>query len=120
MSTIISSADITITPLAVSAYSTTRAARNIVHDILGRNDPDVTFRPTGLRTGTLTLTFSSEDDSSDAEGALSDGTSFLLLSDDLSTVGMAFIVGPEGAQIQRSQGPAGEWVVSVDFQEVTT
>jgi hypothetical protein len=42
-----------VTPLLVIAWDTQREAGNVLHDIIGRTDDDVTLRPARLRTGTL-------------------------------------------------------------------
>ena len=59
MATTLTKGATTITPTQVLAYSTSRKVLNIVHDILGRSDVDITYKAAGLRAGTLSMLFSS-------------------------------------------------------------
>lgn len=43
------------TPIMIVGYSVSRTSRNVLHQIINRADLDVTLRPLGLRTGSLTL-----------------------------------------------------------------
>lgn len=107
----------TLSPLAVSEYETTRAGGNIIHVILNRADPDVSFRVPQLRTGTLKLTFTDEDDAKDAEDEHAIlGAVFTVVSVDRPTVDMDYVVGPGG--VRRRLELAGQWSLYVDFQEV--
>ncbi len=115
MSAIITHDAGTITPTAVSSYEAEQAAGNIVHDVLGRAHPDITFRPAGLRTGTLTLTFASAVDANAARLALATGTVFELVAPEQPTIDMAYVVA---GTIGTVLGAALEWTLLVGFQEV--
>ena len=115
MPTTITTSAGTLYPLAVSEYSTRRNARSIVHDVLGRADPDVTIRPASLRSGMLRMSFNSAASSLAAENAHATGQSFTVVSP-VAGVAMRYVVA--GGQIERSYSDAGEWVLMVPFQEV--
>ena len=115
MSTVITHDGGTITPLAVSEYSVEQEAGNIVHQVLGRTDPDVTLRPAGLRTGTLTLTFRTAAEGDDARRQHATGTVFTLTSSDVDVVNMRYVLADKLGTVQ---GKAGEWIITVGFHEV--
>lgn len=109
----------TITPNVINGFVATREARSIVHTILGRSDPDVTFRPVGLRAGTLTLVFADGSAASSAEAALIVPQVLTLTDPDVPEVGMSFVVA-EGDIVSRlDDGTQKVWIVEVPFREVT-
>lgn len=118
--TIITHGADTITPTQVLGYQSEREGRNIVHPILGRPSPDVTLRPAGLRTGTLSMGFAgptAEGDSRFAENLHSNGGVFTLMSAERLTVPMSYVVaGRIGRELEDESRDA--WIVNVDFQEV--
>lgn len=120
MATLITAAGATISAI-VEEYESVRETRSIVHTILSNPDPDITLRPSGRRTGTLTLAFinasSAEVDSLAAESALAAGMVCTLTSDKTS-INMAF-VRPAGGRLRRAIGATrGAWRVTFDWQEV--
>lgn len=104
-----------IMPVLVGAFESTRDSGNLVHDIDGGPD-DVTFKAAGLRTGTLPLLFTEGAASRTAEEAHATGTVFTLVTDDAS-IAMSYVLA-EGGRLSRRRERSGEWVLSVDFQEV--
>lgn len=118
MTTIIHDAGV-VTPTIVDGYSATRAARTIVHHIIGRPDPDISFRPASLRTGQLTCVFALQD------AALAAATVFakpqpLTLADPDVAIGMTFIVPEGGAiEVELDDETRDVWLVHVDFEEVS-
>lgn len=115
MSALITHAGGVIAPLAVSEYSVDQQSGNVVHDVLGRPDPDITLRPTGLRVGTLTLTFANAVAADDARTQHATGSVFTLTSDDVAVVSMTYVLTDK---LGTMRGAAGEWTITVDFQEV--
>jgi len=108
----------TLTPTVVEGYEGASEGRNIIHDILGRSNPDVTLRPAGLRKGTLTLHFISETQSRSAENLARTAGVGIFSSTERPTLAMTFVVGT-GSIIRRAT-EYGSWVVTFPFQEVTT
>jgi hypothetical protein len=118
MATIITVGDHTMTPTQVLGYASSRQSRNIVHDILGRESPDITLRPASLRTGTLEMGFTSEADAKDAEDRHAVGGVFAIISTERASVEMSYVTaGAIGRELEDSTRDA--WVVRVDYQETT-
>jgi hypothetical protein len=120
MSTLITTGAETITPTQILGYADASEGGNIIHPILGRAEPDVTLRPGGLRSGTLTLGFqgaTSESDSAVARALLNSGVVFNIVSTDRGTIEMAFVrSGQVGRELEDNTRDA--WTVTVDFHEV--
>lgn len=106
-----------ISPTIVDGYEATRTPRTIIHPILGREDDDVTFRPTSLRRGTLSLVFASEADARSAVAMLAVPQVLTLADPDVS-IGMTFVVAEEDVQIGLDDETRDVWIVSVPFREV--
>jgi hypothetical protein len=117
MTTIITSGADTLNPTMVLGYSSSRLAGNIIHPVLGREDPDVTMRPAGLRTGTLELLFTGETDGKEAEDLHSTTAVFTLTSTDRPSINMSYVAA---GRIGRELDPDTRdvWVVRIEFQEV--
>lgn len=107
----------TVTPELVLSYQSSRASGNVIHDIPGRDNPDVTLRPAGLRTGTLELFFAEEADSRAAEGVFAASGTFALIADERPTVAMYFIVSGTIERELESQ-TRKRWTVRVGYQEI--
>lgn len=119
MPTTITTGASTITPTLVLGYSADREAQTIVHEILGSASPDVTLRPGKLRSGRLELGFqgaTSQANSKTAADLLSGAATFNLVSTDLTTIPMPFVVqGTVTRELEDASRNA--WIVSFDFQE---
>jgi hypothetical protein len=90
---------------------------NIIHTILGRDEPDVTMRPAGLRTGTLVLSFPDEATQAAARIAHQQPEEFALTVMGRSYLDMTYVLSPQGIRSYRT--PGGRFVVEVGYQEVT-
>lgn len=121
MSNIITRGSDTIAPTVIDGFRSERESRNVVHPILGRDEPDVTLRPSNLRTGTLTLGFegpTSEARSKAAEDMLAASGVFTLASTERATAEMSFIIqGTPSRELEDETRDA--WIVTLDFQEVS-
>ncbi|ROS57198.1 hypothetical protein [Frigoribacterium sp. PhB118] len=114
-STVVSYA--TSRPLYVLGYESQRASAHVFHDVIGRANPDVTLRPAGLRTGTLSYLFASEAEAAECE-RMHSGTAVLTLDDpELPTIAMPYVA--DGA-ISRQLDPQSRalWLVGVAYREV--
>lgn len=110
----------TITPNVVDGYEADIQARSIVHTIMGREDPDITTRPSGLRTGTLSLVFASRASAWAAIAALRIPQVLTLTDPDVPEVGMTFVVVGGAIRAQLDDVTRSAWTVEVPFQEVLT
>lgn len=120
MSTIITHSTGVITPEVVNGYEASRSVETIVHKIIGREDPDITLRPAGLRSGTLTLVFATGADASAAEAALLFPQVLTLSDTAVPEVSMSFVVGPEGQASTSTLDLESQtvWLVELPFHEV--
>lgn len=106
----------TITPDLVLGFESVRAARTILHDVIGASDLAVTQRPAAKRSGTLSLLFEDETASKQAEDLHAAVGKFALVTDELGTVGMAYVVSGD---IKRSLDDSRKlWLLDVNYQEV--
>jgi hypothetical protein len=118
MSTVITHGSDTIEPTAVEVFESNYEGGNIIHPILGREEPDVTFRDAGLSTGTLSLVFT---DAAAATAALTlhrTGEVFTLTSAERPELNMSYVVA---GRLARALSPStlAAYRVRVDYQEVT-
>lgn len=109
-----------IAPTLVDGYMSTMEAATVVHQIIGKSEPDVTLRPSLMRSGTLRmawLTTGAETDSAQAATWLQGTGPWVLASSEASSINMSFVVS---GRIDRELDPDSRqwWTVSVDFQEV--
>lgn len=109
-----------VVPEVVNGFEGTREARTIVHAILGRPDPDVTFRPAGLRTGTLRLVFATGAAAAAAEAALTVPQVLTLIDNEVPEVGMSFVVAEGDIVTTLDTTTRVVWIVALPFREVTT
>lgn len=105
-----------ISPTSMTQWSASTPARTIIHEILDRSDDDVSFRPAGLRRGTLTLVFETGSDAYAARAILMRPEPFTLAHDRVPEVGMTFVFA-EG-DMGDVLGRASEWTLTVPFREV--
>lgn len=117
MTTITHSAG-TIVPDQVDGYEPSIEVRSIVHTILGRPDPDVTFRPAGLRAGTLPLVFGSRAAAWAAVAVLRVPQVLSLADEDVPEVNMSFVVAPGELRPRLDSATRAVWIVEVPYQEV--
>lgn len=119
MATVITHTAGTITPEQVNGFEAAREARTIVHNIIGRADPDITLRPVGLRTGTLTLVFATGAAAKSAEAALAFPQVLALSDPDVPEVAMSFVVAGGDLAPKLDLDTQTVWLLDVPFQEVT-
>jgi hypothetical protein len=105
------------TPVLVTGYEARRETRSVLHNVIGRVDPDVTLLPATLRTGTLRLLYDNEAAAAEAEAMHAQAQVFTFRDDDLSTVGMKYVLS--GGLLRTLDDPTrAAWTVAADFQEV--
>lgn len=118
MATTITTGTTVITPEIITGWDTSQTSRNVIHEIIGRQDPDVTLQPAATRTGTLEMVFTSASAAETARNAFVNGTTFLIESDltwlDGLTVVMNGTITATLEDVTRQL-----WTISADFQEVT-
>lgn len=118
MATVITHSTGVITPEVVNGFESERETRTIVHTIIGREDPDITLRPAGLRTGTLTLVFATGAQATAAEIVLSFPQLLALADPDVPEVAMSFVVPPGRLAAKLDPESRRTWLLEVPFQEV--
>ncbi|WP_292763748.1 hypothetical protein [Microbacterium sp. UBA3486] len=118
MTTTITHAGGVITPTSMPGWDARADLRSIVHTIMGRSDPDITRRPTGMRRGTLTLVFESGAAAYAARSILAVTQPLDLGNPSVGQVTMRFIVA--GNELGEVIEDAGQWVLSVPFQEIAS
>lgn len=100
MSTI-SDGTTTFTPIVIVGWESERVAANVLHDIINRVDDDVTFRPAGLREGTLTALCPTLEDAMQLEVLLAQPKKMTFADPDHPVLNMTFVV-PIGTAIRAS------------------
>lgn len=108
-----------ITPTIVDGWSAAREVRTIAHTILGRPDPDVTFRPAGLRAGTLRLVFAAEAAAAAASDALATPQVLTIVDADRSHLAMSFVVTGGDLSVTLDDETRDVWIVEVPYREVS-
>lgn len=108
----------TLHPTLVLGYRSIRTSGNQIHPILNREDPDVTFAPAGLRTGTLRFLCDTLADAAALEQLHTNAGTFSFEDDDAPGVAMYYV--PAGdIEMELDPDTRQRWTVSIDFQEVT-
>lgn len=120
MPTTITHSEGSIVPVAIDGYEASREARTVVHPVLNRSSPDITLRAMGLRTGTLTCVFDDQNDAISAYGSLSIPQILTLTNDDIPSINMTFVVGPEGEQATIALDLQTRWILNLPYVEVAT
>lgn len=105
-----------ITPTALTQWSSTAEPRSVMHPILGRADDDVTFRPASLRRGVLHLVFADADAAYLAREALLVPQRLALTHTTVAVVAMTFVVA-EG-EVSDVLAESSQWSIDVPFREV--
>jgi hypothetical protein len=98
-------------------YDVLRQSENLVHRIIGRADPDVTLKPTPLRTGTFVALLMSQGQAEALAFALARSSTFTWTSE--GWIGFAFVVS---GQVRTKQEPdsSSAWSVTFDWTEVVS
>ena len=108
----------TITPLLVTAWDTLRDSQNVLHVILGKPEVDVTYRPAGLRAGTLEVLCESLEAALQLEGVVAAAKKLQLADPDHPAINMTFVASGKIA-VQLDDETRLQATVSIDFQQVT-
>ena len=118
MTTTISDGTTTLTPLLITGWETARAARNVLHEIIERPAVDVTYRPAGLRFGTLEALLPTLEDALVLETLLCQARPFTLADTDHPLLDMAFVASGD-ITVTLDDETRIQATVGWDFQEVT-
>ena len=106
-----------ITVREILGYASSRTSSNIVHRIIGRNDPDVTLGTLGLRTGTLELLTDTLAEAFQKEAHLALSGVQQLADTEVPQVNMRFVVvGDVSVTLDDTTRTAA--VVGFNYQEV--
>jgi len=108
-----------MTPEVIDGFESSRRVGNIMHNVLGVEDVDVTYRPAKLRTGTLRMVFASEADALEAELLHANGTEFDIASTERDAIVMSYAVSGD-ITLTLDDATRDVWVLSVTFQEVAS
>lgn len=106
---------IEITPDLVVGYEVRTETTTVIHELVG-GGTHVTDGPDRLRTGTLTLLFSSEEDALAAQDAHMAGGTFAL-SDTVRDIAMTY-VRRGGMTYRLDPDTLNKWLLEVGFQEI--
>jgi hypothetical protein len=95
-----------------------RPSRNVIHEVPGREDPDVILHPSGLRQGTMTLLLADLATGLAAEDMHAAGAVMTLNYDTLPAP-MGYVV-QEGAVVDLELDPAtlSRSILTIPYQEV--
>lgn len=116
--TTISDGTTTITPELVLGYETAQAGRNIVHDILGRPDPDVSLAPAALRAGTLNLFFLTAADADACRKLHARAAVFTYSATDTASTSMRYVLDSAGIGQALEDQTRKRWTVTIAYREV--
>lgn len=105
-------------PRQILSYKSSRTARNLIHDIIDRADPDVTLKPAGLRRGTLEM-LCLDLTAGLAMEALHAGEGVCVLEDTERPGRNMSYVSAGDISLELDLQTGTRWIVSVDYQEVS-
>ena len=113
----ITSGVLSFTPTLITGWQTSQESRNVVHNIIGRTDPDVTILKAATRNGTLEMLFTSATGAETARGILANGAVFTITDSEFWLDGFDFVItGNLTAALEDTTRDL--WTVSCDFVEV--
>ncbi|MFD8768458.1 hypothetical protein [Microbacterium oxydans] len=101
----------------MSSFEGDTPLRSIVHTIIGRPDPDITKRPSGLRKGTLKLVFETGAAAVAARAVLAVTQPLTLSNSGVDEVSMQFVVA--GGDLGQVLSSGGVWSLEVPYQEIS-
>lgn len=113
----ISDGTTTLTPLLVLDYTTFRAGRSVVHDVLGSGNPDVTLRPMASRSGVLNLFVLTAADAQALETLHMTGLPMTYV-DPANYGSMQYVV--DGSVTVTYLAETNRWTVAVGYREVAS
>ena len=118
MSTI-SDGTTTVTPILITGWDTRREGGNVIHDIIDRQDDDVTFRPARLRSGTLTALCATLEDALALETLAAQPRRLYLEDTDHPSINMTFVIAGD-ITVTLDDETREQATVGLDFQQVAT
>jgi hypothetical protein len=107
----------TLTPTLVVDPSYTRTSGNIVHAILGRPAPDVTFAPARLRKGTHKFLCADRSAALALENLHATPGAITLVDPTIPGYGMKYVVEGEISSAVDTETRV-RWIVDIGYQEV--
>jgi len=116
MTTIFTKGAVSIVPITITGFSSSRQSGNTIHRIIGASVPDVTMDYAGLRTGTLELVFDDLTKALAAENMFGNIGTVIMSDSDLPQLNMTFVTN--GAIAVELHEDRMHWLVRVDYQEV--
>jgi hypothetical protein len=117
MTTTITDSISSFSPDLVMEYSTEKQSRNVIHNVIGKAEPDVTLELDGLRIGTLRLFFESKENAWVAYEALGQVATWELTDTDTPEINMNFV--REGRMTMTLDSVSRRrWIIEMDYQEV--
>ena len=117
MTTTITDGHTTVTPTLVMGWQTSQDTRNIVHPIIGSSNPDVTIKPSNLRTGEMSLLFDTYVQADLCRALHANAAVFQLYTDDFPAANMNYVVFQE-VKLTLEETGQRYWIVNIQFQEV--
>ncbi|WNM25245.1 hypothetical protein [Demequina capsici] len=117
MSTTVTDGVTTLTPILVTGWSSTRLARNVLHDIVGTEWPEVTLRPAAPRSGTLQLLCATLADGVAMEAFHAQAKVLTLADPESAPLGMNYVASGR-IDLDIDEDTRDKWIVSVEFKEV--
>lgn len=118
MTTTITTGSLSFSPTLTLGWTAAQTTRNIMHNVIGKADPDVTLRPAQTRTGTLELFFALPATAELARTILATGTVFVITSTEATWLdGLRFVIAGDISATLEDETRAA-WMLSADFQEV--
>jgi hypothetical protein len=104
-------------PKLIIAWGTSQESRNVIHDIIGRTDPDVTLKAASSRSGTLEMLFETASAAETARGILANGTTFTISDSETWLDGFNFVMSGNIANVLEDT-TRKVWVLEADFKEI--
>lgn len=115
----IASGTLTFSPELITGWTAGQESRNVIHNIIGRPDPDVTLKPAGTRTGTLEMLFLTATAATTARDVLANGTIFTITDSESWLNGLKFVMSGNISSALEDE-TRNMWTITADFTEVLT
>lgn len=120
MSTTISTGSLTTSPDLVKNWASFQETRNVIHTVIGKSAPDVTLKPAAMKSGKLSLFYTSLDAAESARTLFTTAAVFTIYTTDAPWInGFNFVVNGSVSAIVEEIDLAS-WHLDIDYQEVQT
>lgn len=107
---------VTMNPDLVVEFTTRRASRNVLHEVIGSPDLYVTLREGGRRSGSWVMLFELEADAQECfDTHMLQGT-FAIADTDRPAVACTYVTDGE-AELQLDDETRSVWLVTVPYRE---